>query len=365
MAKGSKRNKRASLEATESPPGTRAQSQKKSRTNTPVEEETERELVDAIVTSAIPNLEETIGNTEVETLESAAESSDEDKDDVEASVEETVAILKKKLQTTCDIQLITRQNIRKTDRNFRRLREDVIVMGQSIDTLITKLNQQKHEIRELKQVTSNDSCETDSAEAAEREAIKEASMREFYELAKDIESEYANFQDAEPQDKSIPLARAETIYSIMTQSHDEIRKTAALNDRRDIRIIKANANETLTKMKISQSNSGKQSGTAKPKLGLPEFDGDALRYFGWVKQWKTYNQDPSLSETEKARLLIQCLKGRANEAILPFSDESYSNLKKRLEERYGSKPKAIALRRGELRKISGTPIPAQYSAESR
>jgi hypothetical protein len=85
----------------------------------------------------------------------------------------------------------------------------------------------------------------------------------------------------------------------------------------------------------------KISGTAKPKLGLPKFDGDQMRYFSWLKQWQSYDGDESISDMEKARLLLQCITGKAKEAVqdLPFSDGSYKNILKRLEERYGSKSK--------------------------
>lgn len=80
----------------------------------------------------------------------------------------------------------------------------------------------------------------------------------------------------------------------------------------------------------------KISKTAKPKLGLPKFDGDQVRYFSWLKQRQSYDGDESISDMEK------CITGKAKEAVqdLPFSNGSYKNILKRLEERYGSKSKA-------------------------
>jgi hypothetical protein len=153
----------------------------------------------------------------------------------------------------------------------------------------------------------------------------------------------------------------------LNKSHDEIWQRSDINQRRELRKAKSAADELLARMKSNQSaTTAKHSGTAEPKLGLPEFDGDPMRYLGWVKQWKTYDEDTSITDTEKARLLLQCITGKAKEAIqdIPFSNETYQNTKKKLEERYGSKPRAIALRRGELRRISGTPIPSQYNADT-
>jgi hypothetical protein len=153
----------------------------------------------------------------------------------------------------------------------------------------------------------------------------------------------------------------------LNKSHDEIWQRSDINQRRELRKAKSAADELLARMKSNQSaTTAKHSGTAEPKLGLPEFDGDPMRYLGWVKQWKTYDEDTSITDTEKARLLLQCITGKAKEAIqdIPFSNETYRNTKKKLEKRYGSKPRAIALRRGELRRISGTPIPSQYNADT-
>jgi hypothetical protein len=52
-----------------------------------------------------------------------------------------------------------------------------------------------------------------------------------------------------------------------------------------LRIGKVGANETMAKMKgktpVATTN---VSGTAKPKLWLPEFTGDQMKCFGWPKQ---------------------------------------------------------------------------------
>jgi hypothetical protein len=39
-----------------------------------------------------------------------------------------------------------------------------------------------------------------------------------------------------------------------------------------------------------------------------------MKCFGWPKQWKSYDGDESISDTEKARLLLQCITGKAKEA---------------------------------------------------
>jgi hypothetical protein len=52
-----------------------------------------------------------------------------------------------------------------------------------------------------------------------------------------------------------------------------------------LRIGKVGANETMAKMKgKTPVATTKVSGTAKPKLWLPEFTGDQMKCFGWPKQ---------------------------------------------------------------------------------
>jgi hypothetical protein len=78
-----------------------------------------------------------------------------------------------------------------------------------------------------------------------------------------------------------------------------------------LRIGKVGANETMAKMKgKTPVATTKVSGTAKPKLWLPEFTGDQMKCFGWPKQWKSYDLDESISDTEKARLLLQCITAK-------------------------------------------------------
>jgi hypothetical protein len=110
--------------------------------------------------------------------------------------------------------------------------------------------EQKNLINDLREKVTAGATDIDLSTAAEKEAIRLARLKEFDELTKDIESEYINFQSTDSKDKSVPLARAEAIYSILSQSHDEIWKDGDLNDRRDKRIAKSNANKTLTRMKI-------------------------------------------------------------------------------------------------------------------
>jgi hypothetical protein len=177
---------------------------------------------------------------------------------------------------------------------------------------------------------------------SQRNLLHRTQRTEFDELIKEIETEYGNFLKGNNEVKVVALARAEILFNTLEKSHDELWKYGEIDERRDIRILKTEAGEKITKIKGKLPVTvTKISGTAKPKLGLPKFDGDQMRYFSWLKQWQSYDGDESISYMEKARLLLQCITGKAKEAVqdLPFSDGSYKNILKRLEERYGSKSK--------------------------
>lgn len=186
-------------------------------------------------------------------------------------------------------------------------------------------------------------------------------------MIKDIDDEYANYQNGKSDEKLIAFTQAKTIENMLNKCQDEIWPRSTTAQRRDLRNRRAAADELLARMKSGQTaTAAKHSSTAKPKLGLPAFDGDPMKYFGWIKQWNTYDEDTSITDTEKARLLEQCLTGKALQSIsdIPFSNDTYQNRKNRLEERYGNKLRVIALRQEELRNISGTPVPSNYNADA-
>ncbi|EFX78539.1 hypothetical protein DAPPUDRAFT_320407 [Daphnia pulex] len=209
----------------------------------------------------------------------------------------------------------------------------------------TKYAQQKHELDDLKLRMNTGPTET-GMEASDAYELHLARQAEIKELVKKIDNEYANYRNGTSDDKLIAFTRAKTIEVMLNKCHDEIWQRSTIDQRRDLRKQRAAADELLARMKNEQTaTAAKHSGTAKPKLGLPTFDGDPMKYFGWVKQWNTYDEDTSIADTEKARLLEQCLTGKALESIndIPFSNDTYQNRKNRLEERYGSKPRVIAL----------------------
>jgi hypothetical protein len=75
------------------------------------------------------------------------------------------------------------------------------------------------------------------------------------------------------------------MYETLKKSHDEIWKYSYIDDGRMLRIGKVGANETMAKMKgKTPVATTKVSGTAKPKLWLPEFTGDQMKCFGWPNQ---------------------------------------------------------------------------------
>jgi hypothetical protein len=102
---------------------------------------------------------------------------------------------------------------------------------------------------------------------------------------RDIDTEHVNFLKESNEEKIVALARAEALYETLEKSHDEIWKYSDIDDRRMLRIGKVGANETMAKMKgKTPVATTKVSGTAKPKLWLPEFTGDQMKCFGWPNQ---------------------------------------------------------------------------------
>lgn len=185
-------------------------------------------------------------------------------------------------------------------------------------------------------------------------------------MVKGIDDEYQKYQNGNSDGKLIAFTRAKTIENTLDKYQDELWPGSSTDQRRGLRQQRTAADELLARMKSDQTaTAAKHSGTSKTKLGLSTFDGDPMKYYGWIKQWTTYDEDRSIEETEKARLLEQCLTGKALESIadIPFSNNIYQNRKNRLEERYGNKNRVITLRRAELRKISGTTIPTNFNAD--
>jgi hypothetical protein len=135
MAKGSKKQKRASVEDTESPVSTRSQRQRKNRTNTPVEEDVELNTGEETISNTVPDLEGEVVDTreQPESLDSASEEeSDEESEEPETSLEDAVANLKRKVKVTRETHVVSRRNIRRNGRNLLVLRETILEMEKQI-----------------------------------------------------------------------------------------------------------------------------------------------------------------------------------------------------------------------------------------
>ncbi|EFX76117.1 hypothetical protein DAPPUDRAFT_107269 [Daphnia pulex] len=284
-------------------------------------------------------------NTQESEHDSDAEESEYEEDEqqetvtVQTLVKKYTGKIRQKVRDNRKAIMDNDANILKTDANVSTLFSDFNLLESRMVLIETKYEKQRQQIQELKARVQTCTRET-SMDASEAHNLHLARQAEITELIKEIDQEYTNYQNGNSDEKLIAFTRAKTIENILNKCTDEIWPHNTIAQRKDLRNQRAAADELLARMKSGQAaTAAKHSGTAKPKLGLPAFDGDPMKYFGWIKQWNTYDEDTSIADTEKARLLEQCLTGKALDSIhdIPFSKDIYQNRKTRLEERYGNK----------------------------
>ena len=89
---------------------------------------------------------------------------------------------------------------------------------------------------------------------------------------------------------------------------------------------------------MAQSNNRQQGSVRLPKLEIPPFNGDKLK---WSEFWDSFNalvhKNTSISDIVKLNYLMSKLTGEARQAVsgILHSNENYSLVVELLKERYG------------------------------